>query len=44
MTVDIARLLPPGGVDVTLDQYPGGHTPLNKVPELVGFLMAAAAQ
>jgi hypothetical protein len=32
------------GIDVTLDQYPGGHTPLNKVPELVGYLKAAAAQ
>jgi hypothetical protein len=32
------------GIDVTLDQYPGGHTPLNKVPEIVGYLKAAAAQ
>jgi acetyl esterase/lipase len=32
------------GIDVTLDQYPGGHTPLNKVPELVDYLKAAAAQ
>jgi hypothetical protein len=32
------------GIDVTLDQYPGGHTPLNKVAELVAYLTAAAAQ
>jgi acetyl esterase/lipase len=32
------------GIDVTLDQYPDGHTPLDKVPELVGYLKAAAAQ
>ena len=32
------------GIDVTLDQYPGGHTPLNKITELVGYLKAAAAQ
>jgi len=31
------------GIDVTLDGYPGGHTTLNKVPQLVGYLMAAAA-
>jgi len=30
------------GVDVTLDEYPGGHTTGNKVPELVGYLKAAA--
>jgi hypothetical protein len=32
------------GIDVTLDQYPGGHTPLNKIPELVGYLKGAATQ
>jgi len=32
------------GIDVTLDEYPGGHTPLNKVAELVAYLTAAAAQ
>jgi len=32
------------GIEVTLDEYPGGHTPLNKVPELVGYLKAAAVQ
>jgi acetyl esterase/lipase len=32
------------GIEVTLDRYPGGHTTRNKVPELVGYLKAAAAQ
>ena len=32
------------GIEVTLDQYPGGHTTRDKVPELVGYLKAAAAQ
>ncbi len=32
------------GIEVTLDVYPGGHTPRDKVPELVGYLKAAAAQ
>jgi acetyl esterase/lipase len=29
------------GIEVTLDQYPGGHTTLNKLAELVGYLKAA---
>lgn len=32
------------GIDVALDEYPGGHTTLNKLPELVGYLKAAAAR
>lgn len=32
------------GIDVTLDQYPGGHTVLNKVPELVEYLKAAGTR
>lgn len=31
------------GIEVTLDEYPGGHTTGNKVPELVGYLKAAAS-
>ena len=31
------------GIEVTLDNYPGGHTILDKVPELVGYLKDAAA-
>lgn len=30
------------GFEVTLDEYPGGHTTHDKVPELVGYLKAAA--
>jgi hypothetical protein len=32
------------GITVTLDQLDGGHTTAGKVPELVGYLKAAAAQ
>lgn len=32
------------GFDVTLDEYPGGHTVANKVTELVGYLKDAASQ
>jgi acetyl esterase/lipase len=32
------------GLDATLDEYPGGHTTLNKVPELVGYLKGAPAR
>ena len=31
------------GIEVTLDNYPGGHTTYDKVPELVGYLREAAA-
>lgn len=31
------------GIDVTLDEYPGGHTTSNKVPELISYLKAAAS-
>jgi acetyl esterase/lipase len=31
------------GIEVTLDEYPGGHTTLNKLAELVGYLKAATA-
>ena len=31
------------GLDVTLDNYPGGHTTSDKIPELVGYLKAASA-
>jgi acetyl esterase/lipase len=30
------------GIEVTLDEYPGGHTTGNKVPELVEYLKTAA--
>ena len=32
------------GIEVTLDEYPGGHTTHDKVPELVGYLEAAATR
>ena len=32
------------GIEVTLDEYPGGHTTLNKMRELIGYLKAAAAR
>lgn len=31
------------GIEVTLDQYSGGHTTFNKLAELVGYLKEAAA-
>lgn len=44
--VDAGRLmadrLAAAGLDVTLDEYPGGHTTLDKVPELIGYMQAAA--
>lgn len=29
------------GIDVTLDEYPGGHTTIDKLDEIVGYLQAA---
>ena len=40
----LALRLSEAGIEVTLDEYPGGHTPRDKVPELVGYLKAAAAK
>jgi hypothetical protein len=44
--VDAAQLLAlrlaKAGNVVTLDEYPGGHTTQDKVPEIVGYLQAAA--
>lgn len=46
-TVDAGRLLElrltRAGFEATLDEYPGGHTVSNKIPELVDYLMRAAA-
>ncbi len=39
----MALRLEEAGIEVTLDNYPGGHTPADKVPELVGYLTDAAA-
>ncbi len=39
----LALRLSEAGIEVTLDEYPGGHTTSNKVPELIGYLKAAAA-
>ena len=43
--VDAGRLmadrLGAAGLEVTLDEYPGAHTTLDKVPELIGYLQAA---
>ena len=32
------------GREMTLDEYSGGHTVGNRVPELVGYLKEVAAQ
>ena len=46
--VDAARLmadrLAAAGLEVTLDEHPGGHTTLDKVPELIGYMQAAAGE
>jgi acetyl esterase/lipase len=46
--VDAGRLmadrLASAGLEVTLDEYPGGHTTLDKVPELIGYMQAAASE
>ena len=39
----MALRLEEAGIEVTLDNYPGGHSTLDKVPELVGYLIDAAA-
>jgi acetyl esterase/lipase len=39
----MALRLGEAGIEVTLDNYPGGHSTLDKVPELVGYLLDAAA-
>ena len=39
----MALRLEEAGVEVTLDNYPGGHAPFDKVPELVDYLKDAAA-
>jgi predicted esterase len=33
-----------GGLTVTLDEYPGGHTTRDKVQEIVGYFLAATTQ
>jgi acetyl esterase/lipase len=38
----MALRLEEAGIEVTLDNYPGGHTTFDKVPELVGYLSEAA--
>ncbi len=46
--VDAAQLLAlrltEAGFEATVDEYPGGHTTLDKLPEIVGYLRAAAAK
>jgi acetyl esterase/lipase len=39
----MALRLEEAGIDVTLHNYPGGHTTADKVPELVGYFLDAAA-
>jgi hypothetical protein len=39
----MALRLEEAGIEVTLDSYPGQHTTLDKLPELVGYLTEAAA-
>lgn len=47
-TVDAGQLLnlrlSRAGIDATLDEYPGGHTTLDKVPEIIGYLQAAVSR
>jgi hypothetical protein len=31
------------GIQATLDEYPGGHTQVDKVPEVVAYLVAATS-
>ncbi len=40
----LALRLSEAGIDATLDEYPGGHTVSEKVPELIALLSAAVAQ
>ena len=44
-TIDSGRLLEhrlaSAGVEVSFDSYPGGHTTLDKVPELIAYLQSA---
>lgn len=46
-TVDSGRLLESrladAGIDVSFASYPGGHTTLDKVPDLIGYLQAAVS-
>jgi len=46
--VDAAQLLvlrlTEAGFEATVDEYPGGHTTLDKLPEIVGYLRAAASK
>ena len=46
--VDAAQLLQlrrsEAGFEATIDEYPGGHTTLDKLPEIVGYLKAAATR
>ncbi len=46
-TVDSGLLLESrlagAGLDVSFTSYPGGHTTLNKVPDLIGYLQAAVS-
>ena len=39
----MALRLEEAGIKVTLDHFPGSHTTLHKVSELVGYLTEAAA-
>ncbi|MFO7700284.1 MAG: hypothetical protein R6W79_06745 [Acidimicrobiia bacterium] len=39
----MALRLGEAGIEVTLDNHPGGHVTFDKVPELVGYLIDAAA-
>jgi dienelactone hydrolase len=40
----LAFRLSEAGFDVTLDEYPGGHTTQDKVTSIVGYLLAAAGR
>lgn len=46
--VDSAQLLAlrltEAGFEATVDEYPGGHTTLDKLPQIVGYLKAAATR
>ena len=39
----LALRLAEAGFDVTLDEYPGGHSTMDKAPDIVGYFQAAAS-
>ena len=40
----LALRLTEAGFEANVDEYPGGHTTIDKLPEIVGYLKAAASK